>query len=142
MVGSVRPYSNPSKNTYELVNEVNLYFVMYTFLVFSDFVSDLGAKLAIGYVSIAFVVFNLVFNFSLMLKESIWKLRLSHARWKHGKNNAKTESSKVSDAKTETEAVVGMDISALQSSFKLNPRNELVMATSQLSIVKEEPEDC
>ena len=55
----------------ELFNEGTILAIVYTCLVFSDFVQDKEAKNQIGWISIGIILFNMLINILYMLKKTL-----------------------------------------------------------------------
>ena len=69
-VGYVLPFAHYGFNILELFNEWCILAVIYTCLVFTDYVADKDVKQMTGWVSIGIVAFNMLINILYMIKQS------------------------------------------------------------------------
>jgi hypothetical protein len=75
ILGSVKPYEGGNKtNNMEVFSEVILVMIMYTMMLFTDFVPDLETRQYIGYVSIVLVAIHLLVCFSVMIIDSLRRM--------------------------------------------------------------------
>ena len=63
-------------NFFELINDISVYIITFHFLLFTDFVSDMETQYLIGFSCITFVVLNILFNMSLVIRNIANSIRL------------------------------------------------------------------
>lgn len=75
LVTTVKPYKTIFHHHMEILNEVLIMLVVYTFMLFSDFVTNVEMQFKIGYFACGFVTLHLVMNIGLIGWHSIKNCR-------------------------------------------------------------------
>lgn len=98
LLGYVRPFILQSRQKMEMMNEIAIMFIFYTFISLSDLVPEVETRYTVGFASCAAVAIHLLVNVSIIvvqsIKDALRKCRLVKAKVNYNKVKAQMEAAR------------------------------------------------